>query len=130
MKYKDKLVIIELLYPGSVVLCIMKIISPEIDRSFVVNLEFRDNPKKWHVWFIYIFIYIYSYIFLHIAFWQSSAPCPLSTLVISVLLYSLTRDRLISPGKDKTCVCGYIYIYIYIYIYYIYIHYICISITE
>ena len=26
----------------------MKTISPENDRSFVVNPEFRDNPEKWH----------------------------------------------------------------------------------
>ena len=52
------------------------------------------------------------------AFWQSSAPGALSTLVTSVVLYSLTRATLMSPGKDETRVCGYIYIkYVYIYIY-------------
>ena len=52
------------------------------------------------------------------AFWQSSAPGALSILVTLVVLYSLTRATLISLGKDKTRVCGYIlYIYIYIYIY-------------
>ena len=57
-------------------------------------------------------------------FWLSSAPGVLSTLVTSVVLYSLTRATLMSPWKDKTCVCGYIYIYIiYIYIY-MYIYYI------
>ena len=59
------------------------------------------------------------------AFWQSSAPGPLSTLVTSVVLYSLTRSTLMSPGKDETHVCGQIYIYIYIYIYprgYIYVN--------
>ena len=40
-------------------------------------------------------------------FWQSSAPGALSTLVTSVVLYSLTQDTLMSPGKDETCVCGY-----------------------
>ena len=40
-------------------------------------------------------------------FWQSSAPDALSTLVTSVVLYSLTRATLMSPGKDKTRVCGY-----------------------
>ena len=35
----------------------------------------------------------------------------------SLLLYSLTRATLMSPGKDETRVCVYIYIYIYIYIY-------------
>ena len=47
--------------------------------------------------------------------WQSSAPGALSTLVTSVVLYSLTRATLMSTGKDETRVCGYIYIYIYIY---------------
>ena len=42
------------------------------------------------------------------AFWQSSAPGALSTLVTSVVLYSLTRATLMSPGKDETRVCGYI----------------------
>ena len=50
------------------------------------------------------------------AYWQSSAPGALSTLVTSVVLYLLTRDTLMSPGKDETQVCGWIYIYIYIYI--------------
>ena len=50
MKYKDKLVIIELPYPGFItILCVMKTISLENDRSFAVNPEFRDNPEKWHV---------------------------------------------------------------------------------
>ena len=60
------------------------------------------------------------------AFWQSSAPGALRTLVTSVVLYSLTRATLMSPGKDETRACGYIYIYIYIYtyihIYTMYIH--------
>ena len=47
------------------------------------------------------------------AFWQSSALGALSTLVISVVLYSLTLATLMSPGKDEIHVCGYIYIYIY-----------------
>ena len=59
-------------------------------------------------------------------FWQSSAPGALSTLVTSVILYSLTRAWPMSPGKDGTRFCGYIYLYIYVYIY-IYI-YICIYI--
>ena len=50
-------------------------------------------------------------------YWQSSAPGTLSTLVISVVLYSLTRATLMSPGKDETRVCGYNVTYIYIYIY-------------
>ena len=39
------------------------------------------------------------------AFWQSSAPGTLSTLVTSVVLYSLARATLMSPGKDETRVC-------------------------
>ena len=62
--------------------------------------------------YIYI-LYIYS------------TPGALSTLVTSVVLYSLTQARLMSPGKNETRVCGlwvYIYIYIYIFMYmYIYI---------
>ena len=48
------------------------------------------------------------------AFWQSSAHGALSTLVTSVVLYSLTQATLKSPEKNETRVCGYIYIYIYI----------------
>ena len=52
LKYNDKLVIIELPFPDFITtLCIMKTISSENDRSFVVNLEFRDNPEKWYVCF-------------------------------------------------------------------------------
>ena len=43
---------------------------------------------------------------------QSSVPGALSTLVTSVVLDSLTRVTLMSPGKDETRVCGYLYIYI------------------
>ena len=51
------------------------------------------------------------------AFWQSSAPVVLSTLMTSVVLYALTRATLTSPVKDETLACLlYIYIYIYIYI--------------
>ena len=42
------------------------------------------------------------------AFWQSSAPGALSTLVTSVVLYSLTRATLMSP-EDETRVCVYIH---------------------
>ena len=63
--------------------------------------------------YVYIYIYIYIYIYVYIvytpqAFWQSSAPGALSTLVPSVVLYSLTRAPLMSSGKDETRVCGYI----------------------
>ena len=40
-------------------------------------------------------------------FWQSSAPA-LSTLVTSVVLYSLTQATPMSPGKDETHVREYI----------------------
>ena len=66
----------------------------------------------------------FSFERIYLTFWQSSAPGALSTLATSVVLYSLTRATLMSPGKDETRVCGYIYIYIYIYIHifvYIYI---------
>ena len=69
-------------------------------------------------------LYIYICIYVIQAFWQSSAPGPLSTLVTSVVLYSLTRATLMSPGKDETRVCGHIYLYIYIYVLCIYIIYI------
>ena len=42
------------------------------------------------------------------AFWQSPAPGALSTLLTLVVLYSLTRAKLMSPGKDKTRVCIYV----------------------
>ena len=41
------------------------------------------------------------------AFWRSSAQGALSTLVTSVVLYSLTRATLMSPGKGETGLCGY-----------------------
>ena len=43
------------------------------------------------------------------AFWQSSISGVLSTLVTSVVLYSLTRATLMSPGQDETRVCGYVH---------------------
>ena len=39
------------------------------------------------------------------AFWRISAAGALSTPVTSVVLYSLTRATLMSPGKDETRVC-------------------------
>ena len=47
------------------------------------------------------------------AFWQSSAPGALSTLVTSIVLYSLTRATLMSPGKDEARVCVYIALQMY-----------------
>ena len=43
------------------------------------------------------------------AFWLSSAPNVLSTLVMSVVLYSLTQATLMSPGKEETRACGYVH---------------------
>ena len=42
------------------------------------------------------------------AFWQITALGALSTLVTSVVLYSLPRFTLMSPGKDETRACRYI----------------------
>ena len=39
-----------------------------------------------------------------------STWCFEHSLVTSVVLYSLTRATMMSPGKDETRVCGYIYI--------------------
>ena len=65
----------------------------------------------------------FSFERIYLTFWQSSAPGALRTLVTSVVLYSLTRATLMSPGKDETRVCRYIHIYIYIYIYiYIFVY--------
>ena len=41
------------------------------------------------------------------AFWPSSTPGALSTVVTSVVLCEWTRATLIIPGKDGTRVCGY-----------------------
>ena len=41
-------------------------------------------------------------------FWLSSAPGVLSTLVTSVVLYSLTRATLMNLGQDETRVYGYL----------------------
>ena len=62
----------------------------------------------------YTLTYIYIYIYIIYIYMQSSALGALSSLVISVVLYLLTRATLMSPRKDETRVCGYIYIYIYI----------------
>ena len=101
--------------------------------SFWKNCNLTFSNKSTQSLYLYIYIYkkyiyiymLYIYICIYViqAFWQSSAPGPLSTLVTSVVLFSLTRATLMSPGKDETRVCGHIYLYIYIYIY-IYIMYI------
>ena len=48
---------------------------------------------------------------------QSSALGTLSSMVISVVLYLLTRATLMSPRKDKTRVCGYTHGTEHIYVY-------------
>ena len=39
------------------------------------------------------------------AFWLSSVPGALSTLVTSVVLYPLIRVTLMGPGQNETRVC-------------------------
>ena len=85
-----------------------------------------------YVYIIYIYIYKYIYIYIYIYVYDNQVVgiqhvffmCKhLSSLVTSVVLYSLNQATLMSPGKDETRVCGYIYIYIYIYVdIYIYIY--------
>ena len=71
---------------------------------------------SFYIYNIYIYIlYIYnSNIFCSFTtsqgFWQSSVPGALSTLVTSVVLYSLTSATLMSPEKEETRVQIYIYI--------------------
>ena len=43
------------------------------------------------------------------AFWLSSAPGVLCTLVTSVVLCSLTQATLMSPAQDETRACGYVH---------------------
>ena len=58
--------------------------------------------------------------YMLLAFWLSSAPGVLSTLVTSVVLYSLTRATLMNPGQNETRVCGYMYmLYILYMLYYV-----------
>ena len=42
--------------------------------------------------------------------------------VYILVLYSLTRATLMSPGQDEARIYIYIYLYMYIYMYYICIH--------
>ena len=44
------------------------------------------------------------------AFWRGSARGASSTLVTSIVLCSLARDALMSPGGGGTRVCGYVYV--------------------
>ena len=99
----------------SVVLYSLKwatLLSPGKDETRVC-VYIRSEFIHWALWRTLMRI---EYFFVpsphHKHFWQSSAPGVLSTLVTSVVLYSLTRATLMSPGKDKTRVCGYINVYI------------------
>ena len=70
--------------------------------------------------YISIYLSIYTYMYMLLAFWLSSAPGVLSTLVTSVVLYSLTRATLMNPGQIETRVCGYMYmLYILYMLYYV-----------
>ena len=60
-------------------------------RSYILSAV--NELQLFIIWYIYIYIYI--------------VPGALSTVVTSVVLYSLTRATLMSSGKDETRVCGY-----------------------
>ena len=86
----------------------VKKLYSEIYFCFISLRFLTELSTKW----IFVFMNYKLYIYL-------------STLVTSVVLYSLTPATLMSPWKDETHVCGYIYIYIYVDIYihiYIYIY--------
>ena len=63
--------------------------------------------------YVYMSVCVYICVCVCVCVYMS-APGALSTAVTSVLLYSLTRATLMSPGKDETRVCRYIYLSIYI----------------
>ena len=65
---------------------------------------------------VYIYVCVYIYMYKQLGKAQHFAQ---STLVTSVVLCSLTRVALMSPGKGETHVCGYVYISVYLYITYI-----------
>ena len=71
-------------------------------NHYALNLFIEHSGKHW--WEQNIFCSFTT----PRAFWQSSAPSALSSLVTSIVLYSLTWATLMSPGKDETRVCGYI----------------------
>ena len=80
-------------------------LSPGKDKTRVCGYT-RFEYIHWACWRTLIKTeYLCSFITPQ-AFWQSSAPGTVSTLVTSVVLYSLVRATLMSPGKDETCVCG------------------------
>ena len=88
--------------------------SCDISCSLLVNPSHTD--KSWagrstSMWICTIWIYSLStlqntdenkiyFIRSPQAFWLSSAPGVLSTLVTSVVIYSLTQATLMSPGQD------------------------------
>ena len=80
------------------------------------NVTINKKHKVYiNIYYICINIYINICILFVVrspqGFRQSAAPGALSILVRSVVLYSLTRTTMISPGKDETRVCGYIKTY-------------------
>ena len=96
--------------------------SGDISCSLLVNQSHTDD--SWEGWNSCLWIYALNLFIEHSgehwweqntlcsfttpqAFWQSSGPGALSTLVTSVVLCSLTRATLMSPGKDEIRVCGY-----------------------
>ena len=97
--------------------------SGNINCSLLINLSHTDESwARWNMCMWICMLWIYSLSILENtdenkiffvrssqAFWLSSAPRVLSALVTSVVLYSLTWATMMSPGQDKTCVCGYIY---------------------
>ena len=95
--------------------------SGDISSSLPVNLTYTD--ESWEGRNTCLWIYTLNLFIEHFgenwweqniscsftkpqAFCHSSAPGALSTLVTSVIRYSLTRARLMSAGKGETRVCG------------------------
>ena len=97
--------------------------SGDISSSLLVNLS--HTHESWagrNTWCGYVcseFIYWalwrtmirtkYFFVCSPDPFWLCSVPGVLSTLVTSVVFYSLTQATLISPVQDKTHVCRYVH---------------------
>ena len=98
-----------------ILLCYFAMCQKVFMEAAVKKVDFKRKAVKAVMW-IYIYIYIYTHtdenriLFCSFTtpqtFWQSSAPGPLTTLMTSVVLYSLTRATLMSPGKDEARVSG------------------------
>ena len=86
-----------------------------------MNIQSKFTVGKLIIIYIYMWIYIYIYnmylkcLYMHFGKAQYLVLWAVWWHQTSVVLYSLTRATLKSPGKDETRVCGFIYIYIYIY---------------